>query len=80
MTFADEKYIAEDDPRPYIERDSITLEETLSVAGIPVYWEARLFGPLSTGEFVEMERHGATFADALANLETAIEGQGWRVA
>lgn len=79
MTFADKKYIAEDDPRPYIERDSITLEGTLSV-DIPVYWEARLFGRLSTGEFVEMARYGATFTEALATLEKAIEEQGWRVA
>lgn len=42
-------------------------------------WEARIDGPLSTGETVCMDRYGGTAATALGNLEKAIAEQGWSI-
>lgn len=70
----------------YVERADIDLteqcEEELGLSGPVVtkrWWEARLSGYLSTGEHVEMERTGDTFAEALKTLEDAIRENGWDI-
>ncbi|MBT2484775.1 MULTISPECIES: hypothetical protein [unclassified Microbacterium] len=73
---------------PYVTRRSINAtedvldEETGLSSAEPMVtyqWTATLDGYLSTGERVEMTRHGATFATAVAALEAAIAENGWTI-
>ena len=70
----------------YVNRRDIALtegiEEEFGPSGPVVtksWWEARLSGFLSTGERVEMERTGDTFAEALKTIEDAIRENGWDI-
>lgn len=67
-----------------VKREDITLIEEQEVflnwTSLPFYvWKASLWGSLSTGEDVRMERQGKTSTSALAALEGAIAEQGWEV-
>lgn len=71
--------------RPRVSRSDIRLEEHPAeltfdgrIAEAP-YWEAKLDGQLSTGEWVELSRQGGTFTAALQNLEAIITQNGWEI-
>ncbi len=68
---------------PYVKRRDITVaEERIPINyGLETIsnWTASLYGDLSTGESVALERTGNTFAEALQNLEQAIADLGWEV-
>ena len=72
--------------RPSVNRADIHLTEHSaeltfdSRIAEPPYWQARLGGRLSTGEWVELSRQGGTFTAALQNLETIIRQNGWEIA
>jgi len=42
-------------------------------------WTATLDGRLSTGEAVEISRHGLTFTEAREALEEVIAAEGWGI-
>lgn len=73
---------------PYVKRPSISVTEEREENGhdpilgeiiLLTTWTAILYGPLSTGEHVDMARTGPTFATALQNLEQAIAELGWEI-
>lgn len=71
---------------PYVFRRDIRTEEQRELearleeyALVSTTWTAILDGRLSTDEQVEMTRTGATFTEALANLEAAIAENGWEI-
>jgi hypothetical protein len=71
---------------PYVKRHDIRTGEEREFehsfdgyAHTSTTWKATLYGPLSTGEHVDMSREGATFTEALANLEAAIAENGWEI-
>lgn len=72
---------------PTVNRRDITLAEQveheisfIQVEGRSHYWwDASLYGRLSTGEEVNLSRQGATSAEALGHLEAAIEENRWSI-
>ncbi|UOE45961.1 hypothetical protein [Agromyces larvae] len=67
--------------KPHVSRRDISLTEQVEtdVVYTRTTWEAALFGRLSTGEHVDLTRTAPTYAEALADLEAAINDLGWEI-
>lgn len=67
-------------PREYILLEEEVEYSLMAVAGSITTWTASAYGPLSTGEHINMTRTAGTHQAALEALEAALSQNGWTIA